>query len=123
MSNDILVALGGTGARVMIAFRKRMYQEFRNGIAGSRSVEDALSAPREDIALGYLLVDSSQEYLDEGTEFWKVLGQSVQPQQNSMLYIRSANLKERLANIRDHPNLRPWLGDPAVWKEVPSNVI
>ncbi|UKI46649.1 MAG: hypothetical protein L6V92_03320 [Phocaeicola vulgatus] len=62
--NHILIGLGGTGGKILKAFRKRMFQEY--------SAEERAMLP-----IGYLYVDSSKEMMESGDTTWRVLGKML----------------------------------------------
>ena len=54
---------------------------------------------------------------------WKTLGTSVQLDRRSQLLIQEANLRSRLDIIDNYPGIKPWIGDPAQWREVLGSMI
>ena len=64
MANHLFIGLGGTGASVLCALRKRIYEEFRK------------LQPDGNVFLEYLYVDSSEKDLNDRSR-WKILGTSV----------------------------------------------
>jgi len=83
MSNHLIIGLGGTGGKIIRAFRKTLFQEFRS------------LKPRA-VNVGYLYVDSSDEMMRIDDPSWKTLGTSVQLDMNSQCLIREANLGAQL---------------------------
>jgi hypothetical protein len=67
--NHILVGLGGTGGKVLKAFRKRLYQEFN-------------AEQRAQLPIGFLYVDSSIEMMKPDDKTWQVLGENAQFSEN-----------------------------------------
>ena len=72
--SHLLVGLGGTGGKVLAAFRRSVFQQFG-------------SADTNELALDYLYIDSDSHdiaaatnttLLEEGDRTWRVLGRSVQ---------------------------------------------
>ncbi|CAB4242639.1 conserved protein of unknown function [Methylacidimicrobium sp. AP8] len=108
--NHMIIGLGGTGGKIIRAFRKTIYQEFRS------------LSPKE-ISLGYLYVDSSDELMHLDDPTWKILGQSVQLGPNSQLHIRCANLSAILENLTNYPGIRPWIGDRAIWNDILGGIV
>ena len=103
--NHLLIGLGGTGGRVLKAFRKLTYQSFRD-------------QEPEGVVLDYLFVDSDpKSFLDEDPS-WTVLGHSVQLPKRSQLLIAQANLNAIVNDLNAHPNLKPWVGDRQAWGEI-----
>ena len=112
MANHLLIGLGGTGGKILRAFRKTIYQEFRH------------LDPDPDIAhIGYLYVDSSEELMKLDDSTWKILGKSVQLGQNSKVLIKGQSLRSILDNIHQYPGIQPWIGDRAVWNDVLNSIV
>lgn len=61
MENHILIGLGGTGGKVLKAFRKRLFQEFT-------------PEERANLPISFLYVDSSTEMMQAGDITWKYWG-------------------------------------------------
>ncbi len=110
MSNHLIIGLGGTGGKIIRAFRKTVYQDFR------RENPDGLH-------LGYLYIDSSAEMMDLNDPSWKVLGHSVQLGNNSQLKISGADLRSVLDNIHNYPGIQPWIGDREQWQDILRSVV
>ena len=109
-SNHFIIGLGGTGGKIIRAFQKAIYQEFRE-------------QNPDDVNLGYLYVDSSSEMMGIDDPSWKMLGSSVQLDKRSQLLIQEANLSARLDNIDNYPGIKPWIGDPEQWRDVLGSII
>jgi hypothetical protein len=109
-SNHLIVGLGGTGGKIIRAFRKTIYQEFR------KENPDGAN-------LAYLYVDSSNEMMGVDDPSWKILGTSVQLNKKSQLLIQEANLSARLDNLTNYPGIRPWIGDPEQWRDVLGSIV
>jgi len=109
-SNHLIIGLGGTGGKIIRAYRKTVYQEFRQ-------------EKPDDTNLAYLYVDSSNEMMGIDDPSWKILGTSVQLNKRSQLLIQEANLATRLDNIDNYPGIKPWIGDPEQWRDVLGSII
>lgn len=103
--NHLLIGLGGTGGRILKAYRKLMYQQFREG------------SP-DGVCIDYLFIDSDPKSFRDDDPTWSVLGKSVQLPKRSQLLISEANLLSVIQDLNSHPNLKPWLGDKAAWGEL-----
>ena len=117
-NNHFLIGLGGTGGRVIRAFRKTIFQEHRDPQILPRfkdSKTGEWSEPRARI--GYLYVDTSATELEGNDDEWKVLGKSVKLDEESRLLLREASLETVFNNISSNSNIAPWLGDPEIVKE------
>jgi hypothetical protein len=109
-SNHLVIGLGGSGGKIIRAYRKAVYQEFR---------QDNPS----DTNLAYLYVDSSSEMMALDDPSWKILGTSVQLDRRSQLLVQEAKLSTRLDNIDNYPGIKPWIGDPEQWRDVLGSII
>jgi len=105
VGNHLLVGLGGTGGKILRAFRKTVYQNFR-------------AAAPKGVNLGYLYVDSSDEMMQHDDPSWKILGESVQLPLSSQLLISGLNLVSVLDNIGSYPGIAPWIGDREAFREL-----
>ena len=110
MANNLLIGLGGTGGKVIRAFRKTIYQEFRENKPDRGHI-------------GYLYVDSSDEYMSIEDPTWKILGRSVQLGENSKVRIKGQNLRPVLDSVDQYPGIQPWIGDRAVWRDVLGSMV
>jgi hypothetical protein len=107
-SNHLVVGLGGTGGKILRAFRKMIYQNFR--------AEDP-----EGINVRYLYVDSSDEMMAHDDPSWRILGQSVQLKKTSQLKISGLNLSSVLDNLSSYPGISPWLGSKDQFRNILSS--
>ncbi len=108
--NHLIIGLGGTGGKIIRAYRKAIYQEFRK------------DAP-DNANIGYLYVDSSTEMMSIDDPSWKILGTSVQLNKKSQLLIQEASLAARLENLNNFPGIKPWIGSPDQWKDILGSII
>jgi hypothetical protein len=109
-ANHLIIGLGGTGGKIIRAFRKTILQEFR------KENPDGAN-------LAYLYVDSSSELMSIDDPSWKILGTSVQLNKKSQLLIQDANLASRLENINNYPGIKPWIGNTDQWKDILGSII
>ena len=98
-ANHILIGLGGTGGKVLKAFKKRWFREFPS------------EAARKGIRpyVGFLYVDSTREMMNDerADPSWKVLGQDATFTANEFVNIRPmGGISDLIDNIDDFPNLR-----------------
>lgn len=114
IKNHFIIGLGGTGGKILKAFRKRIYEEFRSDYPVDGDGEKSVN-------IGYLWVDSDQKDLNE-TLSWKVLGHGVHLGLNDRLLISGVDANI-IDNIYNYPNIEPWLGDPAAFKDVLKGTI
>ncbi|MVM36416.1 hypothetical protein GO730_00140 [Spirosoma sp. HMF3257] len=105
MANHLLIGIGGTGGKIIRAFRKTIYQEFRQ-------------TKPDNAHIGYLYIDSSDELMGLEDPTWKILGKSVQLGENSKVRIKGQNLRPVLDSVDQYPGIQPWIGDRAIWNDV-----
>ncbi|GAB3695359.1 tubulin-like doman-containing protein [Spirosoma flavus] len=110
MANHLLIGLGGTGGKVIRAFRKTIYQEFRK-------------TNPDKTHIGYLYVDSSEELMGIEDSTWKILGKSVQLGENSKVRIKGQDLKSVLNSVDQYPGIQPWIGDRSTWNDVLGSLV
>ena len=102
--NHILVGLGGTGGKVLKAFKKRLFQEFT-------------PEERAKLPIGFLYVDTTDEMMHEGDKSWYVLGENAQFDGNEFLNIKGISLEQIFAAPSDYPGLKGVVGDPEVMQK------
>ena len=93
-TNHILVGLGGTGGKILRAFKMRMFEEFPN------------KEEREKQPVALLYVDSTREMMGIGRADMDVMGQDASFGENEFLYIKGCDVPDLLDNIDNHPELR-----------------
>uniref|UniRef100_UPI0026189E9D tubulin-like doman-containing protein n=1 Tax=Runella sp. TaxID=1960881 RepID=UPI0026189E9D len=103
MDNHLIIGLGGTGGKIIRSLRKTIYQEYRNN-------------KPEGVNIGYLYMDTSDEMMDPSDNTWRVLGTSVQLEENSKVFIQPGDLGNILENINNYPNIKDWIGATENWK-------
>ena len=99
--NHILIGLGGTGGKILKAFRKRMFQRY--------SEEE-----RNELPIGYMYVDSSMEMMDPNDVTWRVLGQSAIFDENEFVFIKGVSPDAVLRNPSGYRGLKGFIGDPEI---------
>ncbi len=93
-TNHILIGLGGTGGKILRAFKMRMFEEFPN------------KEEREKQPVALLYVDSTREMMGIGRADMDVMGQDASFGENEFLYIKGCDVPDLLDNIDNHPELR-----------------
>ena len=111
--NHLIIGLGGTGGRVIRAFRRTVFQEHRNVEPRIWDEQSQTWLPAIS-RIGYLYVDSNAHDLEGNTNAWKVLGHSVKLEPDSLLQISDANVQTVFANSARNPGISPWIGDQEV---------
>ena len=94
--NHVLVGLGGTGGKVLKAFKKRLYREYPDD-------KKRLSLTP---AIGFIYVDSTDEMMKPNDPTFRVLGKDASFKPNEFVYIKSVDLGQILNNIDTFPGLK-----------------
>ena len=108
--NHLIVGLGGTGGKIIRAFRKNIFQEFRRN-------------DPEIANLRYLYIDSSKEMMALEDATWKTLGENLQLDKRSQLLITGSDLTKILNNLNDFPNIQPWIGSRQQWQDILGSIV
>lgn len=93
-TNHILVGLGGTGGKILKAFKMRMFEEF----------PDESERSKQPVALLY--VDSTDEMMGIGRPDFRVMGLDASFTQNEFLYIKDVDVTNILDNIDNYPSVK-----------------
>lgn len=104
--NHILVGLGGTGGKVLKAFKKRLWKEY----------PDEKARMSLDVPIGFLYVDSTREMMKPGDPTFRVLGHDASFTESEFVDIKSVDLNQILSNIDSFPGLKPLVGNGASMK-------
>jgi hypothetical protein len=110
MENHLVIGLGGTGGKIIRSLRKSIYQEFR-------------TLEPETAKIRFLYVDSSKEIMGLDDPTWRTLGRSVQLDKRSQLLITGSDLNQILNNLDNFPQIRPWIGDRAQWRDILNSIV
>ncbi|MFP5213543.1 MAG: tubulin-like doman-containing protein, partial [Acidobacteriota bacterium] len=108
--NHLIVGLGGTGGKIIRAFKKTVFQEFR-------------SEKPKNVNVEYLYVDSSSEMMAADDPTWKILGKSVQLGRHQQLLIQGANLSAQLESINNYPGIKNWIGSKEQWRDILNSIV
>jgi hypothetical protein len=107
MENHIIIGLGGTGGRVLAAYRKLMFEKFNGDVKP------------KDMWIDYLYMDSSEQDLKmKDPAQWSIMGKDIALDEDSVVKIPAANLRDYVENRSRFKYLAPWLGDSADWKNI-----
>ena len=107
MENHLIIGLGGTGGRVLAAFRKLMFEKFNGEVKPN------------DMWIDYLYMDSSEQDLKmKDPAQWSIMGKSIALDADSVIRIPAANLRDYVENRSRFKYLSPWLGDSNDWKNI-----
>ena len=107
--NHILIGLGGTGGKVLKAFRKRLYQEYN-------------ADERTQLPISFLYVDSSIEMMKPDDKTWQVLGENAQFTESEFVNVKGIDLNAVLTNPSSYPGLKGIIGDAEVMRKTLGEV-
>ncbi|MBR6591026.1 MAG: DUF4339 domain-containing protein [Prevotella sp.] len=102
-TNHIIVGLGGTGGKVLRAFKMRMFEEFP-------------SAEERKKPISLLYVDTTREMTGIGRDDFNVMGQDASFTENEFLYIKGIDVKDILEHIDNYPQLKGLVDNAAAVK-------
>lgn len=108
--NHILIGIGGTGGKVLKAFRKRLWEEFPKE-------ED-----RRKLPIGFVYVDSTDEMMKSDDPTWRVFGQSAQFTTEEFVNIKSIDLGQILDNPNNYPGLKRVISNPEMMRKTLGEV-
>lgn len=108
--NHIFIGLGGTGGKVLKAFRKRLWEEFPS------------AQERNKLSLGFVYVDSTDEMMNPGDASWKVMGQSAIFEEHEFVNIKSIDLGQILDNPDNYPGLKRVISNPEMMRKTLGEV-
>jgi hypothetical protein len=122
--NHVIIGLGGTGGKIIRALRRQIFEEFRakDPIVRRKDEQGKIHETPHPVKLAYLYVDSDATLMDPNHVSWKVPGDTVQLGRGEQLLITGANLLGVLENLGAYPNIAPWIGDRAVWRDILESV-
>lgn len=109
MENHILIGIGGTGGKILKAFRKRLFAEYSD-------------EERAKLPIGFVYVDSTNEMMNREDTSWRVLGKNAIFNDNQFVNIKGIALNEVFANPAGFPGLRGIIGDPEIMKKTLGEV-
>lgn len=96
-SNHILVGLGGTGGKILKAFKMRMFEEFPT------------AEEREKLPISLLYVDSTDEMMPKDGRprpDFRVMGQDASFTNREFLNIKSVDVEHILDHIDNYPSVK-----------------
>lgn len=95
--NHILVGLGGTGGKILRAFKMRMFEEFPT------------AEERKKIPVSLLYVDSTDEMMPKDGRprpDFRVMGQDASFTNNEFFYIKDVDVEHILDHIGNYPSVK-----------------
>lgn len=105
--NHILVGLGGTGGKILRAFKMRMFEEFPT------------PEEREKIPVALLYVDSTEEMMPQDGRArpdFRVMGQDASFTRNEFLNIKEVDVEYILDHINNYPMVKGIISNAAAVK-------
>lgn len=96
-SNHILVGLGGTGGKILRAFKMRMFEEFPT------------QEERKKLPVALLYVDSTEEMMPQDGKArpdFRVMGQDASFTRNEFLNIKAVDVEHILDHIGNYPSVK-----------------
>ena len=96
-SNHILVGLGGTGGKILRAFKMRMYEEF------------SMQEERNSLPVALMYVDSTTEMMPKDGKpraDFRVMGQDASFTNNEFLNIKAVDVEHILDHINNFPSVK-----------------
>lgn len=96
-SNHILVGLGGTGGKILRAFKMRLFEEF--------PTQDE----RKKLPVALLYVDSTEEMMPQDGKArpdFRVMGQDASFTRNEFLNIKAVDVEHILDHISNYPSVK-----------------
>lgn len=93
-NNHILIGLGGTGGKILKAFKMRMFEEFPD------------SHIRDKQPVSLLYVDSTTEMMGIGRPDFRVMGMDASFTQSEFLNIKGVDVDKILDNIDNYPSVK-----------------
>ena len=109
IDNHILIGLGGTGGKILKAFRKRLFSEF-----------DADG--RNQLPIGFVYVDSTDEMMKPGDVTFRVRGQDASFTNSEFVNIKGVELDTVFKSPSSFPGLKGFIGDPEVMQKTIGTV-
>ena len=92
--NHILIGLGGTGGKVLKAFRKRIFQDY------------STAEERSKLPIGYVYVDSTREMMGLGDQSFRVMGQDASFSESEFVNIKKVDLNAIADSLSSYPGLK-----------------
>ena len=104
MDNHILIGLGGTGGKILKAFRKRLFSEFDDD-------------ERNQLPIGFVYVDSTKEMMKQSDVTFRVRGKDASFTNSEFVNIKGVELETVFKSPSSFPGLKGFIGDPEVMQK------
>lgn len=112
-TNHILIGLGGTGGKILRAFKMRMFEEF----------PDAKEREKQSVKLLY--VDTTREMMPKdgkGRADFRVMGQDASFTNEEFLFIKGNDVSHILDHIDNYPSVRGIVSNASAVKSAIGNL-
>lgn len=112
-TNHILIGLGGTGGKILRAFKMRMFEEF----------PDAKERDKQSVSLLY--VDSTKEMMPKDGKpraDFRVMGQDASFTNDEFLFIKGNDVSHILDHIDNYPSVKGIVSNAAAVKSAIGNL-
>jgi hypothetical protein len=109
MENHLIIGLGGTGGKVLKAFRKRLFSEYSE-------------QERAKLSIGFVYVDSTTEMMNPDDVTFRVHGKNAAFTNNEFVNIRGIDLDAVFRNPNGYPGLNGIIGDPEVMQKTIGSI-
>jgi len=109
MENHLLIGLGGTGGKVLKAFRKRLFAEYND-------------EEREKLPIGFVYVDSTNEMMNPDDVTFRVLGKNASFTNREFVNIKGVELDTVFRSPSNFPGLKGFIGDSEVMQKTIGSI-
>jgi hypothetical protein len=109
VENHLIIGLGGTGGKVLKAFRKRLLSEF--------SDEERTKFP-----VGFVYMDSTNEMMNPDDVTFRVLGKNASFTNSEFVNVKGVELNTVFKNPSGFPGLKGFIGDPEVMQKTIGSI-
>jgi len=109
MENHLIIGLGGTGGKVLKAFRKRLWAEYSD-------------EERAKLPIGFVYVDSTDEMMQPNDVTFRVHGQDASFTNSEFVNIKGVELDTVFRNPSGFPGLKGFIGDPEVMQKTIGSI-
>lgn len=112
-TNHILIGLGGTGGKILRAFKMRMFEEFHD------------EKEREKQSVSLLYVDTTKEMMPKdgkGRADFRVMGQDASFTNEEFLFIKGNDVSHILDHIDNYPSVKGIVSNASAVKSAIGNL-
>ena len=114
IDSHLIIGLGGTGAKVIAAVRRKLFAQFGPSLKPANS----------RVNVDFLYVDSIREYESPDGELWALpSGERVPLAPENFVHIGKTDLRPYLENPSEYPSISPWVGGQTQWGFLDSGMM